>query len=109
MRLPADMSPLWISFATTCAATFFTFFLGLFAARLLYGARGQLRAWADGILTLPLVLPPTVVGFFLLVIFGRRSPIGRGLEHVGLMVAFSWPATVIAATVVSFPLMYRTT
>jgi molybdate transport system permease protein len=74
----------------------------------MYGSRGPLRAWVDGVLTLPLVLPPTVVGFFLLLVFGRRSPIGYGLEHIGLMIAFSWPATVIAATVVAFPLMYRT-
>jgi molybdate ABC transporter permease protein len=109
MTLPADMSPLWISLATTSAATAFTFLLGLVAARALYGTRGSLRAWIDGILTLPLVLPPTVVGFFLLLIFGRRSPVGHALENLGLMIAFSWPATVIAATVVSFPLMYRTT
>ena len=74
----------------------------------MYGLRGSLRAWIDGILTLPLVLPPTVVGFFLLLVFGRRSPIGFALERIGMMVAFSWPATVIAATVVAFPLMYRT-
>jgi molybdate transport system permease protein len=107
--LPTDASPLIISLATTCAATAATFFLGLMAARIMYDVRGGLRAWIDGILTLPLVLPPTVVGFFLLLIFGRRSFIGRGLEHVGLTIAFSWPATVISATVIAFPLMYRTT
>jgi len=106
---PFDVSPLVISVATTCAATVATFFLGLLAAQSMYGRRGALRAWLDGILTLPLVLPPTVVGFFLLVIFGRRSLIGEALERVGVTIAFSWPATVIAATVVAFPLMYRTT
>ena len=75
----------------------------------MYRVHGSLRAWVDGILTLPLVLPPTVVGFFLLVIFGRRSWIGQALEHLGITIAFSWPATVIAATVIAFPLMYRTT
>ena len=109
MILPTDASPLIISLATTCTATIATFFLGLMAARVMYDVRGGLRAWIDGILTLPLVLPPTVVGFFLLLIFGRRSFIGRALEHVGLTIAFSWPATVIAATVIAFPLMYRTT
>lgn len=109
MILPADASPLIISVATTCAATVATFFLGMIAARMMYDVRGGLRAWIDGILTLPLVLPPTVVGFFLLLIFGRRSLIGRALEHAGVTVAFSWPATVIAATVIAFPLMYRTT
>ncbi len=106
---PFDLSPLWISLATTCAATVATFFLGLFAARLMYGVRGSLRAWIDGILTLPLVLPPTVVGFFLLLLLGRRSYIGHALERIGIVIVFSWPATVIAATVVAFPLMYRTT
>jgi molybdate transport system permease protein len=107
--LPTDASPLLISLATTCAATIATFFLGLIAARMMYDVRGGIRAWIDGILTLPLVLPPTVVGFFLLLIFGRRSFIGRALEHIGISIAFSWPATVIAATVIAFPLMYRTT
>lgn len=109
MTLSADFSPLWISLATTCAATIATFFLGLVAARWMYGARGGLRVWIDGLLTLPLVLPPTVVGFFLLLLLGRRSFIGHALEQIGVVIVFSWPATVIAATVVAFPLMYRTT
>ncbi len=101
-------SPLLISIATTCAATAATFVLGLLAARAMLRLHGGLRAWIDGILTLPLVLPPTVVGFFLLLVFGRRSPIGQALAHIGLTIVFSWPATVIAATAVAFPLMYRT-
>lgn len=109
MTLPIDPSPLIISLATTCAATAATFILGMLAARLMYDVRGSLRAWIDGVLTLPLVLPPTVVGFFLLLIFGRRSIIGQALEQIGISIVFSWPATVIAATVVAFPLMYRTT
>jgi molybdate ABC transporter permease protein len=109
VNLPADLSPLYISLATTCAATVATFFLGMAAARLMYGVRGSLRAWIDGVLTLPLVLPPTVVGFFLLLLFGRRSFVGHALQQVGITIVFSWPATVIAATVVAFPLMYRTT
>jgi molybdate transport system permease protein len=109
VTLASDASPLIISIATTCAATTATFFLGMIAARVMYEVRGGLRAWIDGILTLSLVLPPTVVGFFLLLIFGRRGFIGRALEHIGVTIAFSWPATVIAATVIAFPLMYRTT
>ena len=109
MTLPIDTSPLFISLATTCAATAATFFLGLIAARWMYRAQSSFRAWIDGILTLPLVLPPTVVGFFLLVLLGRRSLIGHALEQIGITIVFSWPATVIAATVVAFPLMYRTT
>ena len=107
--MPIDTSPLWISLATTCVATVATFFLGMLAAKLMYGVRGSLRAWIDGFLTLPLVLPPTVVGFFLLLLLGRRSLLGHALEQVGIVIVFSWPATVIAATVVAFPLMYRTT
>jgi molybdate transport system permease protein len=109
MIFPLDPSPLWISLATTCAATAATFLLGLLAAWAMLGMRGSLRAWIDGLLTLPLVLPPTVVGFFLLVLLGRRSLIGHALEQLGVTIVFSWPATVIAATVVAFPLMYRTT
>src|SRR5439155_5753802 len=85
-----------------------TFVLGIAAARAMSAYKGRGRGLLDGILILPLVLPPTVVGFFLLLLFGRRSAIGHALEQIGLTVAFSWPATVIAATVVAFPLMYRT-
>src|SRR5258708_8993068 len=106
--MTADYPPLWISIRTSAAATAITFVLGLAAARALCGYKGRWRGLIDGVLILPLVLPPTVVGFFLLVLLGRRSVIGHALEQVGLAVAFSWPATVIAATVVAFPLMYRT-
>jgi molybdate transport system permease protein len=108
VTFPIDPSPLLISLATTCAATVATFFLGMLSARSMYKSHGRWRSWIDGILTLPLVLPPTVLGFFLLLIFGRRSFIGLALERIGVTIVFSWPATVIAATVVAFPLMYRT-
>lgn len=62
----------------------------------------------DGVLTLPLVLPPTVVGYLLLVLFGKNGPFGKLLLAIGTTVIFSWPGTVIAAAVVAFPLMYRT-
>jgi molybdate transport system permease protein len=69
---------------------------------------GPLVALVDAVLLLPLVLPPTVVGFLLLLVFGRNGPIGKLLLHFGTTLVFSWPATVIAAAVVSFPLMYLT-
>jgi molybdate transport system permease protein len=103
-----DLSPLRISLATTIVATALTFALGILAARVMYGRKSRLRGWIDGVFTLPLVLPPTVVGFLLLLAFGRRSVIGQALEHLGFVIAFSWPATVIAAVVIAFPLMYRT-
>jgi len=103
-----DLSPLRISLQTAAAATLLTFLLGIAAARAMAAYRGRLRGLLDGILTLPLVLPPTVAGFFLLLIFGRASVIGRVLEQIGIRIVFSWPGTVVAATVVAFPLMYRT-
>ncbi len=107
--IPADLSPVWISVKTSAAASVLAFVLGIAAARWMSRYHGRLRGLVDGIFLLPLVLPPTVVGFFLLLLFGRGSAIGRLLERIGLIVAFSWPATVIAATVIAFPLMYRTT
>jgi molybdate transport system permease protein len=104
-----DFSPVLISLKTASAAILATFFTGLLAAALV--ARMRRREWKmilDGILTLPLVLPPTVAGFFLLYIFGVRGPAGKFLlEFFGLRMAFSWPATVLASAAISFPLMYR--
>ena len=106
--MPFDFSPLWISLETALTATALTVVLGLAAAGWRSGRRSRLWELFDGVLLLPLVLPPTVVGFFLLVMFGRTGLLGRVLWRVGLTVVFSWPATVIAATVVAFPLMYLT-
>jgi molybdate ABC transporter permease protein len=104
-----DLSPLWISLRTAAVSTALAFVAGITAARLMNGYRGRARGLLDGLLILPLVLPPTVVGFFLLLLVGRRSWLGHLLAEAGIAIAFSWPATVVAATVVAFPLMYRTT
>lgn len=103
------MSPLLLSMKTAAVAGLLTFFLGLWAAKEVNGIkRPGIRMILDGLLTLPLVLPPTVAGFFLLYIFGVNRPIGRFfLDFFSWKIAFSWEATVLAATVVSFPLMYR--
>ena len=103
-----DMSPLWISLKTSVSATFLAFILGVTAAKLMSGYQGRLKNVLDGVFILPLVLPPTVVGFLLLVLFGRHGPLGQLLSSLGTTVIFSWSATVIASTVVAFPLMYRT-
>jgi len=103
-----DWSPLWISLATSVTATAVTLALGLAAAVWRQGRKGPAMAFLDGIFLLPLVLPPTVVGFFLLLLFGRRGPLGKFFLWLGTTVVFSWPATVIAAAVVAFPLMYLT-
>ncbi|MGD0426853.1 MAG: molybdate ABC transporter permease subunit [Candidatus Acidiferrales bacterium] len=103
-----DWSPLLISLATSLTATAVTLVAGLAAAAWRQNRAGGGAALIDGIFILPLVLPPTVVGFLLLLFFGRNGPIGKFLLPFGTTVVFSWPATVIAATVVAFPLMYIT-
>lgn len=102
-----DYSPLWISIKVASLATVFTFFLGLLAARWVLSL-GKIRFVIDGIFSLPMVLPPTVVGFFLLVLFGKNSAFGLLLMSMGLNVLFTWQGAVISAAVVSFPIMYRT-
>jgi molybdate transport system permease protein len=103
-----EWSPLWISLATSVTATICTFVLGLAAAVWRERRSGPATALVDGIFLLPLVLPPTVVGFILLLLFGRNGPLGGLLRRLGMMIVFAWPATVVAATVVAFPLMYLT-
>ncbi|WP_293338978.1 molybdate ABC transporter permease subunit [Microcoleus sp. CAWBG58] len=103
-----DLSPLWISLKTSAIATFFTFFLGIAAARWMLSTRIRGKALIEGIFISPLVLPPTVVGFLLLLLFGRNSAIGQFLLKFDLTIIFTWQAAVITATVVSFPLMYKT-
>lgn len=103
-----DWSPLWISLKTGIVATVLSFFLGLFAARKAVKAPPGQKAVLDAILTLPMVLPPTVAGFFLLLLFSRRRPLGIFLyENFNLKVVQSWLGCIIAATVIAFPLMYR--
>jgi len=101
------MMPVWISIKTALAATLITFFLGLAAARYMAGRDFRGKSLVDGFFILPLVLPPTVVGFGLLCLFGRNGPVGQLLFAMGRPVVFSWSATVIASAVVSFPLMYQ--
>ncbi|HSY58861.1 MAG TPA: hypothetical protein VK795_04825, partial [Terriglobales bacterium] len=103
-----DWSPLWISIATSATATIVTLVLGLAAAAWRECRSGPAMALVDGIFLLPLVLPPTVVGFLLLLLFGRNGTLGKLFLKFGATIVFSWPATVIAATVVAFPLMYLT-
>lgn len=104
-----DWTPIFISMKTAGLSIFITFFVGLFVAWGLIKIKSEsIKIVLDGIFTLPIVLPPTVVGFFLLYIFGVRGPIGSFfVDYFAVKIAFSWPATVIAAVVMSFPLMYR--
>lgn len=103
-----DWSPLWISLKTGIVATILSFFLGIWAARGMMKAGPRARALADGILTMPLVLPPTVAGFFLLLLFSLRRPVGAYLyQELDIKVIQTWLGCILAATVIAFPLMYR--
>ncbi len=103
-----DWSPLLISLKTGVVATILSFFAGIFTARQVVKAGPKTRAVLDGILTLPMVLPPTVAGFFLLLIFSLRRPLGSALySGFGIKVVQTWFGCVLAATVIAFPLMYR--
>lgn len=104
-----DFSPAWISIKVTLTATAIVFFLGLVIAWQMTNYNGRWKGLIDGILTLPLVLPPTVAGFGILLLIGKNGPIGNFLEIFGVNIIFSWYAAVIAAVVVAFPLMYKTT
>ncbi|MEG4986362.1 molybdate ABC transporter permease subunit [Microcoleus sp. BR0-C5] len=103
-----DISPLWISLKSSAIATFITFFMGIAAARWMLSTRIRGKALIEGIFISPLVLPPTVVGFLLLLLFGRNGAIGQFLLQFDLTIIFTWQAAAITATVVSFPLMYKT-
>ncbi len=102
-----DWSPLIISLKTGVVATIFSFFLGLFAARKVIRLPYRAKAVVDGILNLPMVLPPTVAGFVLLLIFSRRRPVGIFLDQeLNIQVVQTWLGCILAATVIAFPLMY---
>ncbi|MGL5877137.1 MAG: molybdate ABC transporter permease subunit, partial [Xenococcaceae cyanobacterium] len=103
-----DFSPLWISLKTALFATSITFLLGIAAAYWMLGYRGKWKSLFEGIFISPLILPPTVVGFLLLLLFGKNGALGKFLEPLNISVVFTWYAAVITATVVSFPLMYKT-
>lgn len=103
-----DFSPLFISFKTGAVSTVICFFLGILAAERVMRMPMRRKAFVDGILTLPMVLPPTVAGFFLLLIFSKRRPLGIFLyEQFDIKVVQTWLGCIIAATVIAFPLMYR--
>ncbi|MBD2436619.1 molybdate ABC transporter permease subunit [Nostoc sp. FACHB-110] len=106
--MPQDLSPLWISLKTSLLATFITFFVGIAAAYWMLGYRGKAKSLIESIFVAPLILPPTVVGFLLLLFFGKNGPVGKLMEPFDFTIVFTWYGAAIAATVVSFPLMYKT-
>lgn len=104
-----DWSPLWISLHTAAATITIVFFIGVIIAWWVERLQSQsLQIFADAVITLPMVLPPTVAGFFLLYFFGNNRFLGQLIYQLtGIKIAFSWLATVLAAAVISLPLMYR--
>lgn len=104
-----DISPLFISLRTAIFSIVITFFTGIFLARWIESINSEkVKTILDGILTLPMVLPPTVAGFILLCLFGVEEPLGKFfLDVFNVRIVFSFAATVIAAVTISLPLMYR--
>lgn len=103
-----DWYPLWNSLRIAAISCVLVFFLGIFAAY--YAARlpRAVKGVLDVVLTLPMVLPPTVCGYFLLLLFGAKRPLGMLLARYGVKFVMTWYGGVLAAAVVAFPLMYRT-
>ncbi|WP_313997247.1 molybdate ABC transporter permease subunit [uncultured Paenibacillus sp.] len=105
----AFLPPLFVTIKVSLLAGVFVFVLALLTAHRMARSRIRGRSIVDTILLLPLVLPPTVVGFLLLVLFGRQGWLGRTFEWLfDRTIVFTWGAAVIAAVVVAFPLAYRT-
>jgi len=104
-----DWFPLWLSLRVAALSTFFSLLLGLWLAYILANREFRGKEAVDAAATLPLVLPPTVLGYYLLVILGRESALGRLYESVvGHPLVFTWQAAVVAATVHAFPLLVKT-
>ncbi|MBS9776236.1 MAG: molybdate ABC transporter permease subunit [Fusobacterium sp.] len=101
------LSPLYISIKTAILSTIITFFLGIYLANFVKKIK-RFRSFFDALFTLPMVLPPTVIGFILLLILGANGPLEFLYEKYNFQIVFSYTATVISAVVVSLPLMYRT-
>ncbi len=106
--MPTDLSPLWISLKTAALSTIATSIVGTATAYWMLGYRGRWKSVIEGVLISPLILPPTVVGFLLLLLFGKNGPLGTVMDRFDFTIIFTWYAAVVAAVVVSFPLMYRT-
>ena len=103
-----ELSPLIVTLKTATTATVLSFFAGIFLAYKV-AKLSRFKGLIDALITLPMVLPPTVVGFFLILFLGKKSLIGQILLQFDISLVFSWQAAVISAVVVSLPLMYRTT
>lgn len=103
-----DWYPLYNSLRIAAISCVLVFFAGIFAAYYVARLPRVVKGILDVILTLPMVLPPTVVGYFILLVFGAKRPLGIFLAQYGIKFVMTWYGGVLAAAVVAFPLMYRT-
>lgn len=103
-----DWYPLYNSLRIAAISCVLVFFAGIFAAYYVARLPRTVKGILDVILTLPMVLPPTVVGYFILLVFGAKRPLGIFLAQYGIKFVMTWYGGVLAAAVVAFPLMYRT-
>lgn len=103
-----DWYPLYNSLRIAAISCVLVFFAGIFAAYYVARLPRAVKGILDVILTLPMVLPPTVVGYFILLVFGAKRPLGIFLAQYGIKFVMTWYGGVLATTVVAFPLMYRT-
>jgi molybdate transport system permease protein len=103
-----DWYPLINSLRIAAISCVIVFFLGILMAYYIMKLPRLIKGALDVILTLPLVLPPTVCGYFLLVLVGNRRPVGIFMAQYGISFVMTWYGSILAAVLVSFPLMYRT-
>lgn len=103
-----DWYPLYNSLRIAAISCVLVFFAGIFAAYYVARLPRAVKGILDVILTLPMVLPPTVVGYFILLVFGAKRPLGIFLAQYGIKFVMTWYGGVLSAAVVAFPLMYRT-
>ncbi len=102
------LQPLWLTLKVAAVATLSAFLIGVAMAFLLARGRFYGREWLDALLTLPLVLPPTILGYYLIVLVGRNGWIGRWLyDALGITLMFTWQGAALAATIVSLPLVLK--
>lgn len=107
MNMLDQWSPLWVSLKISVSATLVVFVLGTLTGYQMSHYRGRSRSLIEGCLIAPLIMPPTVVGFILLMLLGRNSAIGQFLAHYDVQIIFTTTGAAIAASIVAFPLMYR--
>ncbi|MEN6485690.1 MAG: molybdate ABC transporter permease subunit [Syntrophobacteraceae bacterium] len=106
--LAASLKPILLTLKVASFATLFALAAGVTLALIMAKCRFTGREWLDAVLTLPLVLPPTVLGYYIIVLIGRKGPIGKWLfSAFGVNLMFTWQGAVIASAVVSFPLIYK--